>query len=67
MSNTPVQKFRNGYVTANVWENDGFYAATVQRSYKDSDEIKNGGNFNHADLWSLARVVARAEAWIAEQ
>ena len=66
--NKPVQKFRIGYVCATVWKNDGverpFYSVDIQRTYKDGEELKNTGSFNHADLMNVIRVAERAEAWI---
>lgn len=72
MADQPVKRFRIGFVEAAIWENEGngertFYNVTVQRKYKDGDNIRNTNSFGHADLLNLARVVARAEAWIADQ
>lgn len=72
MSNSPVKKFRIGLVTATVWknENDGkpFYTVQLQRQYKDAEGNWKGTDyFNHDDLLNCARVMTRAEAWIADQ
>lgn len=71
MSDKPVKKFRLGYVTANVWKNDGqdrvFYTVDLQRSYKDGTEWKSTGSMNHHDLLNAAKVLERAEEWIAQQ
>lgn len=71
MSDKPVRRFRIGLVQAAVWKNDGvnnaFYTVTLQRSFKDGDEYKNTDNLGAADLLNAAKVLTRAEAWIAEQ
>jgi len=66
--NPPDAKFRIGFVTASVWKNDsGFYSVTLQRSYKEDGEIKNTDQLGAADLLNGAKVLQRAEAWIADQ
>jgi hypothetical protein len=66
-NNQPVQRFRIGAVTAAVWKNDSFFSVTLQRSYKDGDEWKNTDQLGPGDLLNAAKVLTRAEAWIAEQ
>jgi hypothetical protein len=68
-SNAPVAKFRVGFVTASVWKNDNsFYSVTLQRSYKDDrGEWQNADNFSHGDLLCAAKVLERAENWIASR
>jgi hypothetical protein len=68
-NNPPVTKFRVGFVTASVWKNDqGFYSVTLQRSYKnDSDEWQNAESLGHGDLLNAAKVLERAEHWIAQR
>jgi hypothetical protein len=65
--NAPVAKFRVGFVTASVWKNDtGFYSVTLQRSYRDdAGAWQNADNFSHGDLLNAAKVLERAEHWIA--
>jgi hypothetical protein len=72
MANAPATKFQIGFVTATVWKNNGtskpFYTVDLTRSYKDNDgEYQNGSSLSHADLLNAARLLQRAEAWIAEQ
>ena len=73
MSNSPVKKFRIGFVTASIWKNDGtgdrsFFTVDLQRTYKDGDgELKNTNSMNVSDLLNAARVLTRAEAYIADQ
>lgn len=71
MANAPVQKFTIGVVTANVWENKNgdrsFYTVDLQRRYKDGDEWKNATSLNTSDLLNAAKVLTRAESWIATQ
>ena len=66
----PVKKFRIGLVTANVWENEGtgnrkFHSVTLERSYKDDDEYKQTNSLMQSDLLNAAKVLKRAEEWIA--
>ena len=65
--NKPEAKFRVGFVTATVWKNDNFYTVNLQRSYKDGDEWKNTDQLGHGDLLNAARVLERAEDFIAQQ
>ena len=71
MSNAPVNQFRIGFVTANVWENSSgdrtFYNVTLTRTYKDGGEYKQTDSLSQGDLLNCAKVLERAEAWIAEQ
>lgn len=66
----PAAKFRLGFVTAAVWRNEGgFYSVTLQRSYKEKegDEWRETDSLGHGDLMNAAKVLTRAEEWIARQ
>ncbi len=65
--NKPVAKFQVGFVRAAVWKNDNFYNVTLTRSYKDGDEIKDTPQLGAGDLLNAAKVLQRAEEWIAAQ
>jgi hypothetical protein len=65
--NTPAAKFRIGWVTATVWNNDGRFNTVLSRSYKDGDEYKETDQMGHHDLLNAVKVLERAEAFIAEQ
>lgn len=71
MSSAPVKKFRLGFVEAAIWKNETngntFYNVKLSRTYKDGDELKNTDNLSHGDLLNAAKVLTRAEAWIADQ
>ena len=71
MNNQPAKKFRVGYVTATVWENESgdkkFFAVNLSRSYKDGDDWKNTDQLGAGDLMNAMRVLDRAEQWIADQ
>lgn len=67
MGNKPAKKFRLGFLEAAVWQNDGFFTVTLSRTYKDGDEYKSTDSLGHGDLLNGARLLTRAEAWIAEQ
>lgn len=63
----PVKKFRIGSVTTSVWKNGDFHSITLERTYKDGEELKNTGNLNPGDLLNGAKLLERAEAWLSEQ
>lgn len=67
MANQPAAKFRIGYVSATVWQNDKHYNVVLSRSYKDGNDWKETDQLGHHDLLNAAKVLARAEAWISEQ
>ncbi len=64
----PAAKFRLGFVTATVWLNqDKFYNTVLTKSYKDGDEYKDTDQLGAGDLLNAARVLQRAEDFIAAQ
>ena len=70
-NNQPAAKFRVGFINATVWKNnsDGgnsFYTTVLSRSYKDGDDWKQTNNLNQGDLLNGAKVLERAEDWIAQ-
>lgn len=66
--NQPAAKFRLGYVTATVWLNqDKFYNTVLTKTYKDGDEYKDTDQLGAGDLLNAAKVLQRAEDWIAAQ
>lgn len=73
MSNQPVKKFRLGFVSATIWSNEAptgdrkFYTVDVQRTFKDGDDLRNTSSLNAADLLNAAKLLERAESWIAQQ
>lgn len=67
VKNQPVQRFRIGAVTAAVWKNDGFHSVTLERSYKEGDDWKQTHQLGAGDLLNAAKVLTRAEEWIAAQ
>jgi hypothetical protein len=66
-ANQPAAKFRLGYVTATVWQNDTHYNTVLSKSYKDNDEWKETDQLGTGDLMNAVRVLQRAENYIAEQ
>ena len=75
-TNQPAQSFRSGSVEGAVWKNEtdsgtNFFSLTVTRSYAVEDEgnrrWKSTQSFGSGDLLDLRRVIASAEAFIAEQ
>lgn len=66
--NKPVEQFRIGAVVAAVWRNDNGYAVTLRRSYKDRNEQwQDSDQLFPSDLLNAAKVLERAETWIADQ
>jgi hypothetical protein len=66
--NQPVVKFKLGYVTATVWQNDKFYSTVLSKSYKDaSDEWQETDQLGTGDLLNAVRVLQRAEDFISTQ
>ncbi len=71
-SSKPEKTFRIGTVSAAVWKNTAaegklFYSVTFERSYRSDEGYKTTDGFNHSDLLNVAKLAARAEAYIAEQ
>lgn len=67
MAGQPAAKFRIGLVTATVWRNENFYNVTLVRSYKDGPDWKETDSLGHNDLLNAAKVLQRAEEYIADQ
>ncbi len=69
-NNQPAAKFRVGFITATVWENESgdktFFTTVLSRSYKDGDDWKQTDNLYHGDLLNGAKALERAEGFIAE-
>lgn len=67
--NQPAHKVRIGWITATIWLNDErFYNVVLTRSYKDNnDQYAETEQLGHSDLLNAAKVLERAEAWIADQ
>ena len=65
--NQPAAKFRLGYVTATVWKKDDFYNVVLVRSYKDGEDWKDTDQLGAGDLLNAAKLLERAEAFIANQ
>jgi len=66
-ANKPAAKFRIGWVTATVWENDKFFNVVLSKSYKDGEEYKDTDQLGHGDLLNASKALERAESWISEQ
>ena len=66
--NRPETKIRLGLITATVWKNDNFFSVRLERSYKDTaGEWQTTDQLGHSDLLNAARVLERAEQYIADQ
>jgi hypothetical protein len=63
----PAAKFRLGFVTATIWLNDKHYNTVLSKSYKDGDDYKDTDQLSTGDLLNAAKVLTRAEEWIASQ
>ena len=68
--NEPVDRIRgwtgSGNVEVSIWENDGRYSITVQRSYKKNGDYKSSASFFPQDLPTLAHVILTAWDKISE-
>ena len=66
----PIAQLRYGSISAAIWKNDSdkgaFYNVTFQRTYKDSDELKNTQSFGREDLLVLAKLADLAHTKIFE-
>jgi hypothetical protein len=67
MAKQPVAKFRLGYVTATIWQNDKFYSTVLSKSYKEGDEWRETDQLGSGDLMNAVRVLQRAEEFISDQ
>lgn len=65
--NQPAAKYRVGYVTATVWQNENYFNVVLSKAYKDNGEWKDTDQLGHGDLLNAVKVLERAEAFIAEQ
>lgn len=63
----PAAKFRLGYVTATVWQNDQHFNTVLTKAYKDGDDWKDTDQLGTGDLLNAAKVLQRAEEYIAQQ
>ena len=68
--NSPVAQLRYGGISAAIWKNDSekgaFYNVTFQRTYKESEELKNSQSFGRDDLLVLAKLADLAHSKIYE-
>ena len=67
MAKQPVVRFRIGLVTATIWLNDKFYSTVLSKSYKEGADWRETDQLGHGDLLNAAKVLHRAEEFIAEQ
>lgn len=59
--NRPVDKVRIGDISATIWEQQGFYNATLERNYQDRQgEWKSTHSFGPKDLVVVAKVADMA-------
>jgi hypothetical protein len=66
--NQPVVKFRIGSVTATIWQNEKHFNTVLSKSYKDdAGDWNETDQLGHGDLLNAARVLKRAEDYIADQ
>ena len=67
MAKQPVVKFRIGLVTATIWLNEKHHNVVLSKSYKDGEDWRETDQLGHQDLLNAAKVLHRAEEFIAEQ
>lgn len=60
-SNKPVRKIRIGQVSATIWDQNGFYTASLERAYKDRDgKWQSSSTFSVQDLIVVGKVASLA-------
>ena len=69
-TNKPVHTLRIGALHASIWLNTSkeqhtFYKTTIERRYREGNEYKGTGSYDHEDLLNVAQLAQRAEEWIA--
>ena len=65
----PIAKFRHGWITASIWEQQSpsgpFLTVTFSRSYKDKfDQWQNGYSYQAHEIESLINVAIDAKEWM---
>ena len=70
MANEPVAKFKDRGLELTIWENSNdentWYSANMERSYKDGDDWKKTTSLNKSDLPKAAALFQLAYAKIFE-
>jgi hypothetical protein len=69
-TNKPVHTLKIGSLHASIWLNtsqggNSFYTTTIERRYREGNDYKSTGSYNHEDLLNVAKLAKRAEEWIA--
>jgi hypothetical protein len=70
-TNKPAHTLKIGSLYASIWLNtsqqggNSFYMTTIERRYREGNEYKSTGSYNHEDLLNVARLAQRAEEWVA--
>lgn len=70
-NNKPVHTLKIGSLHASIWLNTSqqggntFYTTTIERRYREDNDYKSTGSYNHDDLLNVAKLAKRAEEWIA--
>lgn len=72
MSNKPVHKISTGRgAVASIWENEGrngsFFNVTLERAYRDGEDMKSSSSFGRDDLLAAAKALDLAHTWILER
>ena len=63
----PAAKYRLGYVTATIWKNGDFFNTVLSKTYKDGEDWKDTDQLSAGDLLNGAKLLQRAEEFIAAQ
>ena len=64
MSNQPLQKLRDGLITATIWRNEteagDMYSVNIVRSYKSGDSWKESTSYTPRELLRVSNLTRRA-------
>ncbi len=71
--NKPEKKFSCGSISASIWANTKvvtgetvkFYSVTINKTYKEGEELKYTDNFNIEDLPKVVLVATEAYTYIS--
>ena len=71
-SKKPIQKFRNGAISVDIWANNTdngvLYTITTQKVYKnEKGEWQTTNNLNATDALKLSHLLNLASDWVVQQ
>jgi hypothetical protein len=74
MSTQPAKRFKLGYLSCTVWQNENvqgdgkWYSVDITRAYKNGDgEVAHTTSLNAADIENARYLLRKANDWIQAQ